>query len=151
MRYSVQGLKERVSWLEDELRDAHSKLAAAELAEKKRKPKQDSLPGVPAHERKQSQQEIDFEYFQRVRRMTLEKLGGYVEDEEQQLAFINLKLKQIREACSSDEELLSLMREYLSDDWAARLKPPFPFRAFTAEKVWQKLLAMARIDASVPA
>jgi hypothetical protein len=141
MRWTTQGLRERVSWLEEELRAAHKELARLEEAERRRKPKQEPLPGVPQKQRQRSVHEENFAEFQASRRSKLDRLGvPFVEDERNEPAFVVARLKEIRDACSSDAELFELFRLFFADSWAARCTPPYPFRAFAAEKVWTKLL-----------
>lgn len=108
------------------------------------------LPGVPEAPkllpapRRQSDAEIDYEYFESRRKKRLEELGGFVEDKRPAVPFINAALKKIREACESEDELWDLMQEYFSREYPAKYEPPFPFEAFCSAKVWPKLLAEMR-------
>jgi len=146
---TVEGLKERRAWLLRQVELTNREIEKLlKKAARPPRPTPQELPGVPpAASRKPSVHEENYAEFQNSRRKRLEHLGvAAVDDEPMQAAFINVIMKRIRDACGgdaderADDRLWLLFDAYLLEAWAAKLTPPYPFRAFAAEKTWRRLL-----------
>lgn len=140
---TLTSLKKKRTRLTEQLAETEREIAALEAV-----PTQGDLAGIPLSPpvaRKPSVHEENFAEFQGTRRTRLERLGvDYVPDERLQPAFVNARLKHIRDACRDDDELFALFTRYVAEDYWARCTPPFPFTAFAADKTWKRLLAEQR-------
>ncbi len=110
-----------------------------------KKPQQAELPTIPPKPppppRIPSAQEELYEDYQLTRRVTLEDLGlPNTPDEPPNIGYVNLVLGPISKAVeplkrgtrTGWERLTEL---WFEQPWAASMNPPFPFRAFSSEKV----------------
>lgn len=140
---TLERLKKKRTRLLAELDQAEREIAALSAV-----PAQVSIPGlapVPA-ERKLSVYEEDHAEFMASRLSRLKKLNvDPVPDVPQQPAFINTRMRALREACGDDDGVLfAVFDAFLNSDWAAGLTPPFPFRALASEKVFSRLIQAVR-------
>lgn len=114
----------------------------AEISALKGVPAQVDLPGMPAvraEPRQLTENEEAHLEFLATRKGRLERLGvPFVDDERNEPAFIAARLSRIRREVGGDENLFHLMSVYMAEDWPARCTPPFPFRAFVADKTWKR-------------
>lgn len=139
-------LRDRVEWLERELKKARRLLDAYA------KPTQQSLPGAPAvpgpTPRALSQQQEDLEEFEDSRRTRLEEIGvnaAELLDEKHHPVFVNVTMKKVRDACDDDDALLAAVFDrYFNEQWPARYDPPYNFRTFASEKVWPKIVEQVK-------
>lgn len=139
-------LRDRVEWLEKELKKARRALDAYA------KPTQQSLPGAPSSPaptpRALSQQQEDLEEFDDSRRTRLAEIGvnpAELLDEKHHPVFVNVAMKKVRDACGDDDDLLcAVFDHYFSEQWPARYDPPYNFRAFASEKVWPKIVEQVK-------
>lgn len=66
-------------------------------------------------------------------------------DEELGAGFITTALKKIRDRVGDAMAIPELFDAYLAESWPASKTPPYPFRVFAAEAVWQKLRAQREV------
>lgn len=158
---SIEELKARKAWLLRVIaqidRELEKRLRESGAPPK---PRPQSLPGIPAHQRQASESEEDFAEFQATRAGKFKRLGvPLVPDRmrtgvEYSPAFINTALKRLRETIAgvhSDPvaaraELWLTFTAFFSEDYPARYNPPYPFEAFVSPKVFPKLLDRVRAE-----
>ena len=149
-RITVDGLRQRREWLKQELakveREIDKRMGTGPA-------EQQPMQGMPAPApppapgpRKPSVHEENHREFQDSRRVALVNANAPFEpDEANTVAYINVTMKRVRDACSSDEELFALFALFFKQEtWAAKATPPYPWRALATDKVWKRLLSQLR-------
>lgn len=141
-------LRDRLRWLERQAEQVRRHLKPYEAT-------QPELPGTPpatSTPRKLSQQQEDLAEFLASRATRLEELGvDATPDDEQEVAFVNARLKRIREACGDTGTLNELFDAFFDEDFPAKFSPPYCFAGFSSDKIWPKLLAKVKREAGAPA
>lgn len=164
MAETIEGLRERRAWLLkqveatdraiDKLQNAALDSAFKKLAGRPPRPTPQELPGVPPAPppppRKPSVHEENFAEYQKTREGRLARLGvPPVPDRQYTLAFINVTMKRIRDACHDDDELFAIFTAFVAETYPAKMDPPYPFECLASQKVWPKLLQQVRADAAL--
>lgn len=151
MSDTVEELEVQLSWLKKQVARTKERIAKLKAERKPLRPAQRDLAGMPAAEPKRRMQTVHEIFYESFQAHRTEKLGpNFTPDEPVHPAYINVALKKMRAACESDDEQVTLLLEFFKNDHWAKKEIPYPFGAFAAPTVWEKLLRSIREGRTLP-